>query len=71
MEQPALAPSPLLSALPPRSVSHRRVLLPLLLLLQALGFDLRSSSLLSFLPWLVMACGSSLAGVLAGERWFA
>jgi nitrate/nitrite transporter NarK len=31
----------------------------------ALGFDLRSSSLLSFLPWLVMATGSSLAGVIA------
>lgn len=33
--------------------------------LQALGFDLRSSSFLSFLPWLVMATGSSLAGLLA------
>lgn len=31
----------------------------------ALGFDLRSSSLLSFLPWLVMATGSSLAGFIA------
>lgn len=32
---------------------------------QALGFDLRSSSFMAFLPWLVMACGSSLAGLLA------
>ncbi|GBF90924.1 anion transporter, chloroplastic-like [Raphidocelis subcapitata] len=32
---------------------------------RALGFDLRASSLLSFLPWLVMAVGSSAAGVLA------
>jgi len=35
------------------------------LVLQALGFDLRSSSFLSFLPWLVMATGSSAAGLLA------
>lgn len=33
--------------------------------MQALGFDLRSSSFTAFLPWLVMAVGSSLAGVLA------
>ncbi|MEW5317340.1 MAG: hypothetical protein WDW38_008645 [Sanguina aurantia] len=32
---------------------------------QALGFDLRSSSFLAFLPWLVMACGSSASGLLA------
>jgi ACS family sodium-dependent inorganic phosphate cotransporter/ACS family sodium-dependent inorganic phosphate cotransporter-like MFS transporter 9 len=32
---------------------------------KALGFDVRASSLLAFLPWLVMAVGSSLAGVLA------
>ncbi|GAX82959.1 hypothetical protein CEUSTIGMA_g10386.t1 [Chlamydomonas eustigma] len=31
----------------------------------AMGFDLRSSSFLSFLPWLVMAAGSSAAGLLA------
>ena len=30
-----------------------------------LGLDLKSSSLMSFLPWLAMAAGSSLAGVLA------
>jgi ACS family sodium-dependent inorganic phosphate cotransporter/ACS family sodium-dependent inorganic phosphate cotransporter-like MFS transporter 9 len=30
-----------------------------------MGFDLRSSSFLSFLPWLVMAAGSSAAGLLA------
>lgn len=35
------------------------------LLLQALGFDLRSSSFLSLVPWLVMAVGSSAAGFLA------
>eukprot|EP00879_Flechtneria_rotunda_P031517 GHRR01034436.1.p1 GENE.GHRR01034436.1~~GHRR01034436.1.p1 ORF type:complete len:178 (+),score=50.29 GHRR01034436.1:332-865(+) len=33
--------------------------------LQALGFDLRSSSFLSLAPWLVMAVGSSAAGFLA------
>ncbi len=33
--------------------------------IQAMGFDLRSSSFLSFLPWLVMAIGSSFAGLLA------
>ncbi|KAI8477407.1 MAG: hypothetical protein J3K34DRAFT_515747 [Monoraphidium minutum] len=32
---------------------------------KVLGFDLRASSLLSFLPWLVMATGSSAAGFLA------
>ncbi|KIY98369.1 putative anion transporter 2 [Monoraphidium neglectum] len=32
---------------------------------KALGFDLRASSLLAFLPWLVMALGSSAAGFLA------
>jgi len=32
---------------------------------QALGFDLRASSFLAFLPWLVMAVGSSASGVLA------
>ncbi|GLC37990.1 hypothetical protein PLESTB_000448400 [Pleodorina starrii] len=32
---------------------------------KALGFDLRSSSFTAFLPWLVMAVGSSLAGLLA------
>ena len=34
-------------------------------ILQALGFDLRASSFMAFLPWLVMAVGSSLSGVLA------
>lgn len=33
--------------------------------IQALGFDLRSSSFLSLVPWLVMAVGSSAAGFLA------
>lgn len=37
----------------------------LLVYLQALGFDLRASSFLAFLPWLVMATGSTLSGVLA------
>mmetsp|Transcript_17093 Transcript_17093/g.29254 ORF Transcript_17093/g.29254 Transcript_17093/m.29254 type:complete len:305 (-) Transcript_17093:149-1063(-) len=32
---------------------------------KALGFDLRSSSLMAFLPWMVMAVGSSLSGLLA------
>ncbi|KAF5829807.1 major facilitator superfamily domain-containing protein [Dunaliella salina] len=32
---------------------------------KALGFDLRASSFMAFLPWLVMAVGSSLSGVLA------
>jgi ACS family sodium-dependent inorganic phosphate cotransporter/ACS family sodium-dependent inorganic phosphate cotransporter-like MFS transporter 9 len=32
---------------------------------KALGFDLRASSLLAFLPWLAMAVGSSASGVLA------
>ncbi len=32
---------------------------------KVLGLDLRASSLVSFLPWLVMAAGSSFAGVLA------
>ncbi|GFH23432.1 MFS domain-containing protein [Haematococcus lacustris] len=32
---------------------------------KALGFDLRSSSFMAFLPWLVMAVGSSLSGLLA------
>eukprot|EP00882_Tetradesmus_deserticola_P017207 GHRQ01018421.1.p2 GENE.GHRQ01018421.1~~GHRQ01018421.1.p2 ORF type:complete len:172 (+),score=62.13 GHRQ01018421.1:125-640(+) len=32
---------------------------------QALGFDLRASSFLSLVPWLVMAVGSSAAGFLA------
>eukprot|EP00798_Chlamydomonas_sp_ICE-L_P005799 gene5799-6082_t len=32
---------------------------------KALGFDLRGSSFVSFLPWLVMAVGSSCSGVLA------
>eukprot|EP00198_Chlamydomonas_reinhardtii_P002510 XP_001691846.1 predicted protein [Chlamydomonas reinhardtii] len=32
---------------------------------KALGFDLRSSSFTAFLPWLVMAVGSSAAGLLA------
>lgn len=32
---------------------------------QVLGFDIRGSSLVSFLPWLVMAVGSSLAGIAA------
>jgi ACS family sodium-dependent inorganic phosphate cotransporter/ACS family sodium-dependent inorganic phosphate cotransporter-like MFS transporter 9 len=32
---------------------------------QALGFDLRASSFTAFVPWLVMAVGSSLSGVLA------
>ena len=34
-------------------------------LVQALGFDLRSSSLASLLPFLVMAAGSPLSGVVA------
>ena len=33
--------------------------------MRTLGVDLRSSSFLSFLPWTVMAVGSSVAGVLA------
>lgn len=41
------------------------VCLPACLPLQALGFDLRSSSFLSLVPWLVMAVGSSAAGFLA------
>ena len=32
---------------------------------QALGFDVRASSIMAFLPWLVMAVGSSLSGLLA------
>ncbi|KAG2442479.1 hypothetical protein HXX76_002565 [Chlamydomonas incerta] len=32
---------------------------------KALGFDLRSSSFTAFLPWLVMAVGSSASGLLA------
>ncbi|GAB4816678.1 hypothetical protein N2152v2_003724 [Parachlorella kessleri] len=32
---------------------------------KVLGVDLRASALLSFIPWLVMAVGSSLAGLLA------
>jgi len=32
---------------------------------KVLGVNLRSSALLSFLPWLVMALGCSLAGVIA------
>lgn len=32
---------------------------------QALGLDLKASSFLSLLPWVVMAIGSSVAGVLA------
>lgn len=32
---------------------------------KVLGLDLRASSFVSFLPWLVMAAGSSFAGVLA------
>ncbi|GLI69264.1 hypothetical protein VaNZ11_013797 [Volvox africanus] len=32
---------------------------------KALGFDVRSSSFTAFLPWLVMAVGSSAAGLLA------
>ncbi|PNH05045.1 putative anion transporter 4, chloroplastic [Tetrabaena socialis] len=32
---------------------------------KALGFDLRSSSFTAFLPWLVMAAGSSASGFLA------
>ncbi|GIM12297.1 hypothetical protein Vretimale_15667 [Volvox reticuliferus] len=32
---------------------------------KALGFDLRASSFTAFLPWLVMAVGSSAAGLLA------
>ena len=30
-----------------------------------LGVNLRSSALLSFLPWLVMAIGCSVAGIIA------
>ncbi|KAK9831670.1 hypothetical protein WJX74_005307 [Apatococcus lobatus] len=32
---------------------------------RALGLDLRASSFLSFLPWIVLAVGSTLAGMLA------
>jgi len=32
---------------------------------RVLGVNLRSSALLSFLPWLVMAVGCSLAGIVA------
>jgi len=32
---------------------------------KALGFDLRSSSFMALLPWIVMALGSSLSGMLA------
>ncbi|KAK9828655.1 hypothetical protein WJX72_001353 [[Myrmecia] bisecta] len=32
---------------------------------QVLGLDLKASSLLAFIPWLVMACGSTMAGWLA------
>jgi hypothetical protein len=34
---------------------------------RVLGVNLRSSALLSFLPWLVMAVGSSLAGIIADK----
>ena len=33
---------------------------------KALGVDLRASSILSFLPWTVMAVGSTSAGLLSG-----
>lgn len=38
---------------------------------KVLGMDLRASSLMSFLPWLVMALGSSASGVLSDAlvRW--
>lgn len=42
----------------------RIVLLPCACLLLA-GMDLRASSLMSFVPWVVMAIGSSAAGLLA------
>lgn len=44
--------APLLPPAPPRAA-------------QALGLDLRASSFTAFLPWLVMAAGSSLSGILA------
>lgn len=34
---------------------------------KALGVDLRASSILSFLPWTVMAVGSTSAGLLSGN----
>ena len=34
------------------------------------GINLRTSSAFTFLPWLVMALGSSLSGVLA-DAWLA
>lgn len=33
-----------------------------------LGVNVRSSALLSFLPWLVMAIGCSVAGVIADKQ---
>ena len=38
--------------------------------LEVHGLNLRSSSALAFIPWLVMAIGSSLSGILA-DRWLA
>ena len=35
---------------------------------KVLGVNLRSSALLSFLPWLVMAIGCSAAGVIADKQ---
>ena len=38
--------------------------------MDAFGINLRSSALLAFLPWLVMALGSSISGFLA-DAWLA
>ena len=38
--------------------------------LEVHGLNLRNSSALAFIPWLVMALGSSLSGILA-DRWLA
>ena len=35
---------------------------------RVLGVNLRSSALLAFLPWLVMAIGCSVAGVIADKQ---
>lgn len=52
---PAAWQSPSLPCCPPHHT----------LLLRCAGVDLRSSALLSFIPWLAMAAGSSAAGLLA------
>ena len=38
--------------------------------LEVHGLNLRNSSALAFIPWLVMAIGSSVSGILA-DRWLA